>query len=115
MQSFCGLVFSSGCYAAETFIKRFLGDAVQAEGLNAAARSRLPANPPDLMLRMLNVMVDSYLDLRKELSADPAEAARLEQEARFAAAVNHPNVVQVYSAGSAGGRGRWPSSPWSRS
>src|SRR3954452_1747153 len=37
--------------------------------------------------------------LRKELSADPTEAARLEQEARLTAAVNHPNVVQVYSSG----------------
>jgi hypothetical protein len=37
--------------------------------------------------------------LRKELSADPTEAARLEQEARVTAAVNHPNVVQVYSTG----------------
>src|SRR3954469_4410530 len=42
--------------------------------------------------------------LRKELSADPAEAARLEQEARLTAAVNHPNVVQVYSSGSAHGQ-----------
>ncbi len=39
--------------------------------------------------------------LRKELSADPVEAASLEQEARLTAAVNHPNVVQVYSAGHA--------------
>ena len=39
--------------------------------------------------------------LQKELSADPAEAARLEQEARATAAVNHPNVVQVYSSGTA--------------
>ena len=37
--------------------------------------------------------------LRKELSADPEEAARLEQEARMTAAVNHPNVIQVYSSG----------------
>ena len=42
--------------------------------------------------------------LRKELSADPAEAARLEQEARLTAAINHPNVVQVYSSGSAHGQ-----------
>ncbi|HEX8281688.1 MAG TPA: protein kinase, partial [Chthoniobacterales bacterium] len=42
--------------------------------------------------------------LRKELSADPAEAARLEQEARVTAAVNHPNVVQVYSSGTAHGQ-----------
>lgn len=39
--------------------------------------------------------------LRKELSASPAEAARLEQEARLTAAVNHPHVVQVYSTGHA--------------
>jgi serine/threonine protein kinase len=38
------------------------------------------------------------------LSAEPAEAARLEQEARLTAAVNHPNVVQVYSAGNAHGQ-----------
>ena len=42
--------------------------------------------------------------LRKELSANPAEAARLEQEARVTAAVNHPNVVQVYSTGTAHGQ-----------
>jgi hypothetical protein len=42
---------------------------VQSEGLNGG-RSRLPTSPADLMLRMLNVMVDSYLELRKELSAE---------------------------------------------
>jgi len=42
--------------------------------------------------------------LRKELSANPAEAARLEQEARVTAAVNHPHVVQVYSSGTAHGQ-----------
>ena len=42
--------------------------------------------------------------LRKELSANPGEAARLEQEARVTAAVNHPHVVQVYSTGSAHGQ-----------
>jgi magnesium transporter len=63
-------VHPAGCYAAETFIKRFLADAVQAEALSAAARSRLPASPSDMMLRMLNVMVDSYLELRKELAAE---------------------------------------------
>jgi magnesium transporter len=63
-------VHPAGCYTAETFIKRFLGDAVQAEGLSAAARSRLPTSPADLMLRMVNVMVDSYLELRKQLNAE---------------------------------------------
>ncbi len=42
--------------------------------------------------------------LRKDLSADPAEAARLEQEARVTAAINHPNVVQLYSSGTAHGQ-----------
>ena len=66
-------VHPQGCYAADTFIKRFLADAVQNEGLSAAARSRLPTGTSDLMLRMLNVMVDSYLELRKELSAGLGE------------------------------------------
>jgi magnesium transporter len=63
-------VHPSGCFTARTFIERYLSDAVQAEALSAAARSRLPSSPPDLMLRMLNMMVDSYLELRKELSAE---------------------------------------------
>ena len=60
-------VHPSGCFAARSFIERYLSDAVQSEGLNAAARSRLPLSSADLMLRMLNVMVDNYLELRKEL------------------------------------------------
>jgi Mg2+ and Co2+ transporter CorA len=63
-------VHPGGCYAARVFIERYLSDAVQAEGLTAAARSRLPANAADLMVRMLNLMVDSYLELRKDLSTD---------------------------------------------
>ena len=61
-------VHPEGCFAARAFIERYLKDAVQTEGLSAAARSRLPSSAADLMLRMLNVMVDNYLDLRKELS-----------------------------------------------
>ena len=61
-------VHPAGCVAAKTFIQRFLADALQNEGLSAAARSRLPTGSSDLMLRMLNLMVDSYLDLRKDLS-----------------------------------------------
>jgi Mg2+ and Co2+ transporter CorA len=62
-------VHPAGCFAAKTFIERFLADALQTEGLSAAARSRLPTGSADLMLRMLNLMVDSYLELRKELNA----------------------------------------------
>lgn len=57
-----------GCYSAKNFVQRFIEDAknsVDATG----ARSRIPISPADLALRMLNVMVDSYLDLRKELSS----------------------------------------------
>src|SRR5215211_4640861 len=42
--------------------------------------------------------------LRKDLSLVPPEADRLENEARVTAAVNHPNVVQVYSSGKAHGQ-----------
>jgi magnesium transporter len=58
------------CYAARAFIERYLSDAVQAESLTAAARSRLPVSAADLMIRMLNLMVDSYLELRKDLSSE---------------------------------------------
>jgi len=63
-------VHPEGCFAARTFIERFLADALHADGLSAAARSRLPTAPADLMLRMLNMMVDSYLELRKQLSSE---------------------------------------------
>jgi len=61
-------VHPAGCFAARLFLDRYLADAVQADGLGSNARSRLPLHPSDLMLRMLNLMVDSYLDLRKVLS-----------------------------------------------
>src|SRR4051795_5223184 len=38
--------------------------------------------------------------LRPELSADPREIQRLEQEARATALVNDPQVIQVFSSGS---------------
>jgi magnesium transporter len=63
-------VHPAGCYAAKTFIERFLADAVQNEALSAAARSRLPTSAADLMLRMLNLTFDSYLELRNQLSGD---------------------------------------------
>ena len=60
-------VHPRGCYAAKSFIERFLSDAkfsVNAE----SARSRIPSSPADLVLRMVNAMVDSYLDVRKALT-----------------------------------------------
>ena len=66
-------VHPPGCYAATSFIQRFLADAkftLDAARQDAsAARSRLPISPADLALRMINTMVDSYLDLRKVLTS----------------------------------------------
>ena len=60
-------VHPRGCYTARSFLERFLSDAKFSVD-TASARSRLPASPADLVLRMVNVMVDSYLELRKELT-----------------------------------------------
>lgn len=65
-------VHPHGCYAAKSFIQRFLADAkfsVETSRQDPTlARNRLPVSPADLVLRMINAMVDSYLDLRKELT-----------------------------------------------
>ncbi len=62
-------VHPRGCYSAKTFVQRFLGNATfDADLGEGAGRNRTPLSPSDLVLRMLNVMVDSYLDLRKELT-----------------------------------------------
>lgn len=63
-------VHPQGCHTAAAFIERFLAEAVQSNEAAAGSRTRLPASPADLMLRMLNVMVDSYLDLRRQLAAE---------------------------------------------
>jgi magnesium transporter len=63
-------VHPGGCYTARSFVERYLSDAVHSDGLQGAGRNRLPSSPSDMMLRMINVMVDSYLELRKQLSAE---------------------------------------------
>ena len=66
-------VHPPGCYSAKGFIQRFLADATFTLDVaridSSAARSRLPISPADLALRMINAMVDSYLDLRKVLTS----------------------------------------------
>ena len=85
-------VHPHGCYAAKSFIQRFLADAqfsldtVGAAGADAAAaRNRLPISPADLTLRMINAMVDSYLDLRKVLTSqlESWQADLLRANSRF--------------------------------
>jgi magnesium transporter len=51
-------VHSDNCATADDFTRR----------IGNEANSRRPTSPSDLMLRMVNAMVDSYLDLRKTLS-----------------------------------------------
>ncbi len=66
-------------------------DAYAAKLLNApppesrGAGSRLPASPADLMLRIVNQMVDGYLDLRRELSRqlDHWQSELLQPRSRF--------------------------------
>lgn len=59
------------CYAARNFVQRFIAD-VKSGIDTVGARNRLPNSPADLSLRMINAMVDSYLELRKDLSAQLA-------------------------------------------
>ncbi len=63
-------VHPPGCLTARAFIQRYAADAVHNEGLLTVARSRLPGNPADLMLRMINDIVDGYLDLRRRLATE---------------------------------------------
>lgn len=78
-------VHPPGCFIAHSYVQRFLADAklsIEAVG----ARSRLPASPADLALRMINTMVDSYLDLRKDLAAylEHMQGELIKPNSRFA-------------------------------
>jgi magnesium transporter len=58
-------VHPTDCAVREHFATRLAG---QASGADTRGSARLPSSPADLMLRMLNHMVDSYLDLRRLLT-----------------------------------------------
>ncbi|MCJ0765381.1 magnesium transporter CorA family protein [Variovorax terrae] len=58
-------VHPSDCAVRDAYAARLL-NATSAEA--RAAGTRLPANPADLMLRIVNQMVDGYLELRRELT-----------------------------------------------
>ncbi|MES2186239.1 MAG: magnesium transporter CorA family protein [Pseudomonadota bacterium] len=58
-------VHPEDCLVRDAFAARLLaGHATEAR----AAGARQPASPADLMLRIVNLMVDGYLDLRRELN-----------------------------------------------
>ena len=58
-------VHPAACAVRDSFAAKLLNTAPVGPG---QASHRLPANPVDLMLRMLNAIVDGYLDLRRELT-----------------------------------------------
>jgi len=58
-------VHPSDCMVREFFAQRLQQ---QTQGVEGRSASRLPPSPPDLMLRMVNYMVDSYLELRRALT-----------------------------------------------
>lgn len=59
-------VHPTDCLVREFFANRLLQTAQGQEGRSTGAR--LPPSPADLMLRMVNHMVDSYLELRRLLT-----------------------------------------------
>ena len=63
-------VHPTGCTLAHSFLERYAQDAMQNGAAMAPARSRLPSSPSDLMLRMINTLVDGYLELRRQLAGE---------------------------------------------
>jgi magnesium transporter len=75
-------VHPANCAVREHFAQRLLQ---QGSGGEARGASRLPASPADLMLRMANHMVDSYLALRRLLTRQlgSLQSELLDPKSRF--------------------------------
>jgi len=58
-------VHPADCAVRDYFAQRLTS---QHSGADLRGNSRMPTSPADLMLRMVNHMVDSYLDLRRQLT-----------------------------------------------
>ncbi|MDP2006918.1 MAG: magnesium transporter CorA family protein [Rubrivivax sp.] len=76
-------VHPTDCAVRDFFAQRLA--AVVAGAGEARGSGRLPAHPADLMLRMVNHMVDSYLDLRRLLTRQlgTLQAQLLDPRSRF--------------------------------
>ena len=75
-------VHPTDCVVREYFAQRLIG----LSGIgDARGSARLPGHPADLMLRMVNHMVDSYLDLRRLLTRQlgTLQAQLLDPRSRF--------------------------------
>jgi magnesium transporter len=75
-------VHPADCMVREQFASRLL-TATSPE--SRASGARLPGGPADLMLRFINLMVDGYLELRRELTRqlDHWQTALLDPRTRF--------------------------------
>ncbi|WP_234264699.1 magnesium transporter CorA family protein [Hydrogenophaga sp. NFH-34] len=75
-------VHPAGCTVLEHYAARLLAAASAA---SRAAGVQMPVGPADLMLRIVNQMVDGYLDLRRELTRqlDHWQSELLSPSARF--------------------------------
>jgi Mg2+ and Co2+ transporter CorA len=75
-------VHPQDCTVRDVYAQRLL-DAASAE--SRASGVKLPASPADLMLRVVNLMVDGYLELRRELTRqmDHWQSELLRPKARF--------------------------------
>lgn len=75
-------VHHADCTVREHFAQRLLG---QSGVTDARVAAKLPASPADLMLRMINHMVDQYLELRRQLTRQFGELQRelLDPRSRF--------------------------------
>lgn len=63
-------VHPPACPMMRTLVERYARDALQTGNAHATTRSRLPTGPSDLMLRMVDTMVDGYLELRRHLTTE---------------------------------------------
>ena len=76
-------VHPADCAVRDAFALKLL-NAVSSSNVSHAA-NRLPANPTDLMLRLIGQVVDGYLDLRRELTRqlDHWQSELINPKARF--------------------------------
>jgi Mg2+ and Co2+ transporter CorA len=74
------------CPIRRSFMERYLNDVLISEAAGTPGRSRLPTSAADLMLRMINQMVDGYLDMRRQLATqlDHWQHELLDPHSRFA-------------------------------
>ena len=78
-------VHPADCAARDTYAQRLLAAAASAASETRPGAARMPISPPDLMLRIVNQMVDGYLELRRELTRqlDHWQTELLDPRTRF--------------------------------